>query len=117
MSTRTTGHLKPMNATEALLWLERRTMEHLDRFEIQTDGVDLFIVRLYPDRSSHGWIHGSGKTLAQAVAWVADGVDERDAQIREVKDVVDEPGGSTTLRVGPRLPNEPDFVPNDEGDA
>ncbi len=25
--------------------------------------------------------------------------------------------GGATLRVGPRLPNEPDFVPNDEGDV
>ena len=78
-----------MNATEALLWLERRCTENLDRFEIQSDrwdGKQMFIVRLYPDQGNTGWIQGTGKTLSQAVAWVADGVDNRNAQIR-AKDV------------------------------
>ncbi len=86
MTTRTDGHLEPMNNFDALVWMERRTMEQLDRFEIQTNGQDLFIVRLYPDSSPPGWIQGTGKTLSQAVAWVADGVDNRNAQIR-AKDV------------------------------
>ena len=41
MTTRTDGSLELMNNFDALVWMERRTMEQLDRFEIQTNGQDL----------------------------------------------------------------------------